>query len=82
MSALRTLFAPKPDPPTPLGRLRVLGPHAAVRVSPLCLGAMSIGTAWGQFMGTTTKESAFELMDYFFDAGGNFIDVANNYQVR
>jgi aryl-alcohol dehydrogenase-like predicted oxidoreductase len=39
-------FAPAPEPPTELGRYRVLSSSAGVRVSPLCLGAMSIGDAW------------------------------------
>ncbi len=39
-------FKPAPEPPTELGRYRVLSSTAGVRVSPLCLGAMSIGDAW------------------------------------
>jgi aryl-alcohol dehydrogenase-like predicted oxidoreductase len=35
---------------------------------------MSLGDAWTNIMGEMTKESAFELLDYFFDMGGNFID--------
>ncbi len=31
-------------------------------------------------MGECTKETAFEIMDFFFDNGGNFIDTSNNYQ--
>lgn len=31
-------------------------------------------------MGECTKESAFELLDTFYDLGGNFIDTANTYQ--
>ncbi|KAI1409937.1 Aldo/keto reductase [Hypoxylon sp. FL1857] len=31
-------------------------------------------------MGTCDKESSFELLDYFYSQGGNFIDTANNYQ--
>lgn len=31
-------------------------------------------------MGECSKETAFEMMDYFFEKGGNFIDTANNYQ--
>lgn len=31
-------------------------------------------------MGELTKESAFELLDTFYDLGGNFIDTANTYQ--
>ena len=33
-------------------------------------------------MGECTKETAFEIMDYFFDNGGNFIDTSNNYQAE
>lgn len=69
-----SIFGPAPEPPTPLGRLRVLGPHAAIRVSPLCLGAMSIGTAWNELMGSMTKETSFEILDFFWQSGGNFID--------
>jgi aryl-alcohol dehydrogenase-like predicted oxidoreductase len=71
---------PAPPPPSDLGRYRILSPTAAVRVSPLCLGAMSIGDAWEQFMGKQTKENSFKILDAFYDAGGNFIDTANNYQ--
>lgn len=31
-------------------------------------------------MGTCTKETAFEMMDFFKSEGGNFVDTANNYQ--
>ena len=31
-------------------------------------------------MGECTKETAFELLDTFYDLGGNFIDAANAYQ--
>ncbi|RFU27209.1 hypothetical protein B7463_g9136, partial [Scytalidium lignicola] len=75
-----SLFAPAPEPPTELGRLRVLSSTAGIRVSPLQLGAMSIGDAWSGFMGSMDKESSFRLLDEFVRAGGNFIDTANNYQ--
>lgn len=68
-----------PPAPSALGRYRLLSPTAAVRVSPLCLGAMSIGDAW-EHMGTQSKENSFQILDAFFDAGGNFIDTANVYQ--
>ena len=68
-------FAPHPDPKGPLNRYRILSPNAAVRVSPLCLGAMNLGTAWKDFMGGVDKEESFKLLDYFYDQGGNFIDV-------
>ncbi|KAL5512625.1 hypothetical protein ACEPAG_3278 [Sanghuangporus baumii] len=75
------LWGPPSSPPTPLGRYRVLSPLASVRVSPLQLGAMSIGDQWDKIgMGAMDKESSFKLLDAFFDAGGNFIDTANNYQ--
>jgi len=75
-----SLFAPAPEPPTELGRLRVLSSTAGIRVSPLQLGAMSLGQAWNGFMGSMTKEASFKLLDAFVDAGGNFIDTSNNYQ--
>ncbi|CAG8008769.1 unnamed protein product [Penicillium olsonii] len=74
------LFKPAPEPATPLGRYRVLSSTAGVRVSPLQLGAMSIGDSWNQFMGSMNKEQSFALLDAFVAAGGNFIDTANNYQ--
>lgn len=70
-----------PPAPTPLGRYRILSPHASVRVSPIQLGAMSVGTAWGAAgMGAMDRESSFKLLDAFYEAGGNFIDTARNYQ--
>src|SRR6202035_2182414 len=68
-------FAPAPDPVSPLARYRLLSPNAAVRVSPLCLGAMNLGTAWAKMMGAVDKEESFKLLDYFYEQGGNFIDV-------
>lgn len=75
-----SLFDPAPEPPTELGRYRVLSSTAGVRVSPLQLGAMSIGDAWSSFMGSMDKDASFKLLDAFVEAGGNFIDTANNYQ--
>lgn len=71
---------PAPEPRTELGRYRVLSSTAGIRVSPLQLGAMSIGDAWSGMMGSMDKESSFKLLDAFAEAGGNFIDTANNYQ--
>ncbi|KAG7086826.1 hypothetical protein E1B28_002747 [Marasmius oreades] len=73
-------FGPAPKPATKLGIYRVLSSRAGVRVSPLCLGAMSIGDKWEDWMGSMDKESSFKLMDAYFDMGGNFIDTASNYQ--
>lgn len=76
-----SLLDPPPLPPTKLGLYRTLSPQAGVRVSPLQLGAMSIGDKWHDLgMGSMDKESSFKLLDAYFDAGGNFIDTANNYQ--
>ena len=77
---MSAMFEPAPAPPTALGRYRVLSSTAGVRVSPLQLGAMSIGDAWNEFMGSMSKEDSFKLLDAFEEAGGNFIDTANNYQ--
>ncbi|KAG0162877.1 putative aryl-alcohol dehydrogenase aad14 [Apophysomyces sp. BC1034] len=71
---------PPPEPPTELGRYRILSSTAGIRVSPLQLGAMSIGDSWTRFMGSMDKESSFKLLDAYFEAGGNFIDTANRYQ--
>ncbi|KIK71549.1 hypothetical protein GYMLUDRAFT_33752 [Collybiopsis luxurians FD-317 M1] len=76
MSAFKAASAP----PTKLGLYRVLAPRAGIRVSPLQLGAMSIGDQWNDFMGSMDKESSFKLLDAYFDRGGNFIDTSNNYQ--
>jgi aryl-alcohol dehydrogenase-like predicted oxidoreductase len=75
-----SLFAPAPEPVSELARTRVLSSHAGIRVSPLQLGAMSIGEAWKGGMGSMDKDSSFKLLDAFYEAGGNFIDTANNYQ--
>ncbi len=78
MSTSTTLWTPAPPPTTALGRYRVLSPLASVRVSPLQLGAMSIGDKWADLgMGAMDKELSFKLLDAYFDAGGNFIDTAN-----
>ncbi|KAJ7886219.1 NADP-dependent oxidoreductase domain-containing protein [Mycena olivaceomarginata] len=57
-----------PIPPTKLGRYRTLSPLAGLHVSPLQLGAMSIGDKWGPLgMGTMDKELSFKLLDAYFD---------------
>ena len=78
---LLELWAPAGPAPTKLGRHRRLSDKAGIHVSPICLGGMSIGDKWGEYgMGVMDKASSFELLDAFYDAGGNFIDTANNYQ--
>ena len=74
-----SLIAPAPQPKTRLGRHRPLASRAGIHVSPIQLGAMSIGDKWEQFgMGAMNKESSFKLLDAFYEAGGNFIDTANS----
>ncbi|KAJ7776529.1 Aldo/keto reductase [Mycena maculata] len=74
-------WQPAAPPPTKLGVYRTLSPLAGIHVSPLQLGAMSIGDKWGSLgMGEMDKESSFKLLDAYFDNGGNFIDTANSYQ--
>ncbi|KAH9947747.1 aryl-alcohol dehydrogenase [Amylocystis lapponica] len=75
------LYDPPPPPKTLLGRHRPLGPLAGVHVSPICLGAMSVGDKWAEYgFGAMDKENSFKLLDTFYEAGGNFVDTANNYQ--
>ncbi|KAI0889229.1 norsolorinic acid reductase [Annulohypoxylon maeteangense] len=71
-----------PPPKSPLARYRILSPTASVRVSPLCLGAMNFGEAWKELMGTCDRKTVEEILDFFYEQGGNFIDTANNYQAQ
>ncbi|KAI0651307.1 NADP-dependent oxidoreductase domain-containing protein [Trametes meyenii] len=64
-----------------LGWHRQLSPTAGVHVSPIALGAISIGDKWDAFgMGAMDKKSSFKLLDAFYEAGGNFVDTANIYR--
>jgi aryl-alcohol dehydrogenase-like predicted oxidoreductase len=71
---------PAPKPPSLLGYHRILSPSAGVRVSPLCLGTMNFGDSWKRAMGECSKETSFQILDTFYENGGNFIDTANFYQ--
>ncbi|KAH6919165.1 NADP-dependent oxidoreductase domain-containing protein [Coprinopsis sp. MPI-PUGE-AT-0042] len=74
-------FASPPPPASKLGRYRLLSPNAGVHVSPLALGAASIGDKWHEIgLGSMNKEDSFKLLDSYYDLGGNFIDTACNYQ--
>ncbi|KAK5044664.1 hypothetical protein LTR84_010556 [Exophiala bonariae] len=64
-----------------LFRHRLLSPTAGVKVSPLCLGAMTFGNKQSERYGEITKQEATEILDTFFEHGGNFIDTANVYQM-
>ncbi|KDQ21070.1 hypothetical protein BOTBODRAFT_327665 [Botryobasidium botryosum FD-172 SS1] len=72
-------FAPMPQPKTELGRYRILSSTAGVRVSPLILGGMSLGAAWSEGFGGGSFEDSYKLLDAWYGAGGNFVDVSNNY---
>lgn len=74
------LFGPAQPGPSPLANYRLLSPHAAVRVSPLQFGTMSLGEEWAEGLGAVGKEQSFKLLDTYFDAGGNFFDTASGYQ--
>lgn len=69
-----------PEPPTEPGRYSILSSTAGVRVSPLCLGAGTFGTAWADISTSVDEEKSFKILDALAEAGGNFIDCANVYQ--
>jgi aryl-alcohol dehydrogenase-like predicted oxidoreductase len=50
--------------------------RSGLRVSPLCLGAMTFGEDLG--WGSSVEESQ-QIIDRYIDGGGNFIDTANFY---
>jgi aryl-alcohol dehydrogenase-like predicted oxidoreductase len=54
---------------------KLLG-QTGLRVSEVCLGAMTFGERWG--WGAPKAECA-RIMDAFAAAGGNFVDTANSY---
>lgn len=61
--------------PTRIDHYITLG-RSGLRVSPLCLGAMTFGEEWG--MGANESASHAVLTAYL-ERGGNFIDTANVY---
>jgi aryl-alcohol dehydrogenase-like predicted oxidoreductase len=56
-------------------RYQLLG-RSGLRVSEMCLGALTFGEDWGW---GASKDEARKLYDTFRDAGGNFVDTANVY---
>jgi aryl-alcohol dehydrogenase-like predicted oxidoreductase len=58
-----------------LDNYRLLG-RSGLRVSPLCLGAMTFGVAadWG-----SSDAEARQMLDLYMERGGNFVDTANFY---
>ena len=59
----------------PLDHYVTLG-RSGLRVSPLCLGAMTFGEDLG--WGSSVEESQ-QIIDRYLERGGNFIDTANVY---
>lgn len=56
-------------------RYKLFG-RTGLRVSELCLGTMTFGEDWGW---GAAKDECARILDAFGEAGGNFIDTANNY---
>ncbi|MBB6484339.1 aldo/keto reductase [Rhizobium lusitanum] len=52
-------------------RTKSLG-NSGLHVSELCLGCLDFGTR-------LDREASFELLDTYYEAGGRFLDTANNY---
>ncbi|SIQ71735.1 Predicted oxidoreductase [Haladaptatus litoreus] len=50
--------------------------NSGLRVSELALGTMTFGEEWGWGAG---RDACEEMFDRYVEAGGNFIDTANNY---
>ncbi len=56
-------------------RYRLLG-KSGLRASELALGTMTFGEDWGW---GASKEEACKIFEAYVEAGGNFVDTANNY---
>jgi aryl-alcohol dehydrogenase-like predicted oxidoreductase len=56
-------------------RYRLLG-RSGLRVSELALGTMTFGTDWGW---GADREECRRMFEAYAEAGGNFVDTANNY---
>ncbi|MEO7719937.1 MAG: aldo/keto reductase [Capsulimonas sp.] len=59
-------------------RYKIFGAKTGLKVSELALGGGMFGTAWGY--GAAPNEVR-AILQAFSDAGGNFIDTADNYQL-
>src|ERR1700693_4648962 len=58
-------------------RYKIFGERTGLKVSELALGTGMFGQTWGY---GATPEEAKRIIEGFADAGGNFIDTADNYQ--
>ncbi len=50
--------------------------RSGLRVSELALGTMTFGTDWGW---GAARDECRRMFDVYAEAGGNFVDTANNY---
>lgn len=41
---------------------------------------MNFGDQWECFMGSCNAKQTEEILDYYYEHGGKFLDTANNYQ--
>ena len=57
-------------------RYRIFGRRTGFRVSELALGTGNFGAGWGH---GAECEKAKSIFDSYVEAGGNFIDTADNY---
>ncbi len=61
--------------PAALTDYQLLG-NSGLRVSPLCLGTMNFGQAWGS---GANKQDSHAIFHQYAEAGGNFLDTADLY---
>ncbi|MFE5401275.1 aldo/keto reductase [Streptomyces sp. NPDC056580] len=59
-------------------RHTTFGRHTGLRVSEYALGTANFGTLWG---GGASREESRKIFDRFAEAGGTFVDCADNYQI-
>src|SRR5580693_6573046 len=52
--------------------------RSGLRVSPMCLGTMTFGTEWGW---GNEEPDARAIFNRYLEAGGNFLDTADGYQL-
>ncbi|KKY27160.1 putative norsolorinic acid reductase [Diplodia seriata] len=77
MADMQAFFQVPPKPTSSLAWHRILSPTASIKVSPVALGGISLGSAWSSYFGQ--NEDAAALLDTFHSLGGNFIDTSNDY---
>src|SRR6202165_4395920 len=65
------------QPKGALVRYKIFSERTGLKVSELALGTGMFGQAWGY---GATPEEVRRIIAGFADAGGNFIDTADNYQ--